>query len=556
MAYLAAGDFRNGIASLRKTLGLNPQHKQAQLKLAGLMSNVDDREYLEEAQGRLRALLQDAPENAEALQALALTELKLGSLEDAARHLEQALAAAPRELMLAVNLAQVKLQQKDAQAAEGILKKACADFPKSADAVVILGRFYFYQNRGAEAEQQFQKALGMDSNHGAALLNLATLQYRTGRKQDAEQSFKRLSSLPDKMFQPLYGTFLFQEKRKAEAIKEFEKLAKKEPNDRTARTRLVAAYQDANMLPEAEKVLSEVLKKNPKDLDALLQRGELFLAGKKFAQAEADFNSVLRMKPDAPEVHYALGSLYQAMGSPQRQRQEFTEALRLNPFLLPVRIELAKSLIAANAGLAAKDLLDAAPESQRNQIGVIEQRNWAYISLNNTVEARKGIDQGLASVRTPDLLLQDSVLKIVTQRSVEARQSLHELLEKSPEDIRALRALVRSHVVQNQLRAGIAEVREYAAKHPNSAIIQYFWGSLLMETGEIAQAKKVLAASKALDPGYAPTDLSLAQIDLRGANWKDARNQLNTILATKGENPLAHQWLGMLEVLPVTRSRR
>jgi len=50
-----------------------------------------------------------------------------------------------------------------------------------------------------------------------------------------------------------------------------------------------------------------------------------------------------------------------------------------------------------------------------------------------------------------------------------------------------------------------------------------------------------------LDPSYAQAALSLAKIDLLQANWKDARSQLTTILSTNGENPLARQWLGMLE---------
>ena len=163
-------------------------------------------------------------------------------------------------------------------------------------------------------------------------------------------------------------------------------------------------------------------------------------------------------------------------------------------------------------------------------------------------EARRGVDQGLASARSQDLLLQDSVLKIVAKRHAEARQSVHEALVRDPEDMRALRILVGSYAAQNQVGAAVEEVRAFATQHPKSAKIQYFWGNLLLETGDRVQAKQALAAAKAADPDYTPTDLSLAQIDLLGANWTDARKQLTSILATKGEDALARKWLGMLEV--------
>jgi tetratricopeptide (TPR) repeat protein len=547
LASLAAGDVRQGVVALRKTLDLNPKHAGAQLRLAELMTYATDPEMLKGARQRLEALVQDSPQNADALHALALTELKLGEPNEAVQDLERAVASSPQEMVFAVTLAQAKLAQNDSKGAEAILKKACDDFPKSPDAPVILGRFYGSQNREADAEQQFRRALAIDPNSGAALLNLATLQIQTGRSADAEKNLKQLSGLKDAMFRPTYANFLFQQGRHAEAIKEYERLAKQDPGDRAARSRLVAAYESDGRLPDAQKVLSGVLQANPKDLDALLQRGELFLAAGKYAEAEADLNQVLHLKPDSPEVHYVLGKLNQARGSKLRQREEMNAVLRLNPSLLQARLELAASLVADNAAQASLDLLEQSPGDQKRTVAVAQQRNWALLSMGRTAEARKGVDLALRAARTPDLLLQDAILKIGAKRYAEARQPLHEVMKKDPEDLRALRVLVSSYTAQNQQSAAVAEVRAQAAAHPKSANVQYFLGSLLLETGNRAQAKQAFAAAKAINPDYAPADMSLAQIDLLQSNWKDARQELSTILAKKAENTLARQWLGMLE---------
>jgi len=552
LAYLAAGDIGRGVANLRKALELNPKHAAAQLRLAQLMTHAPDAAVVKDAQQRLQSLLQNSPDDPDVLHALALTELKLDEPREAIRHLEQAMTAAPQELVLAVVLADAKMQQKDLKGAEEVLKKACGNSPKSADCVVILGRLYVIENKRSEAEQQFQQALGMDPNNGAALLNLATLENAEG-KQEAEVTFKRLSSLPDRTFKAYHAIFLFQGGHRDEALKEFEALARQDPADRVIRTRLVAAYQSMNRLPDARKLLSDALKKNPKDLDALLQRGEILLSDGKYSEAEVDLNQVLHLRPDAPEVHYALAKLYQARGATLRQRQELSEALRLKPYLLTARLELAASLIQENAGNAALGVLDGAPQDQKNLIAFVEQRNWALLGMRQLAEARKEVDRGLASTRTEDLLLQDAILKITEKRYGEARKSLHEAMTKNPEDFRLLRLLVESYAAQNQVSAAVTEVRGYAAQNPKSAAIQYFLGSLLLQTGARDQAKQAFTAVKALNPDYSPADLSLAQIDLLQADWKDARQELNTILSTKrestkSENPQARQWLGMLEV--------
>ncbi len=93
LASFAAGDLTQGVAALRKALELNPKHVGAQLRLAELMTNINDPKYLKDAQDSLKALLQDVPQNAEVLHALALTELKLGDSEGAMEHLGRALAA-------------------------------------------------------------------------------------------------------------------------------------------------------------------------------------------------------------------------------------------------------------------------------------------------------------------------------------------------------------------------------------------------------------------------------------------------------------------------------
>jgi tetratricopeptide (TPR) repeat protein len=546
IAYLAAGDLRNGVACLRKALELNPKHAAAQLRLAQLMASTSEPDVLTDAQHRLQALLQDTPDNPDALHALALAELKLGEPKDAMQLLERAMAAAPQEVLIAVTLAQAKVAQKDSKGAEEVLKKACERSPKSADAVIILGRFYAAQDRAAEAEQQFRRALAMDPQSAAALSDLATVQNLTGRKQEAEQSFKRLSGLPGKMFKPAYATFLFQQGRRDEAIREFEKLAKEDPEDRLARTQLVVAYRAVNRAPDAEKILDKALKKNSRDLDALLQRGEMYLAAGKYEQAEADLNQVLHLKPDDAEVHYVLAKLHQARGTTLSYRQELSKALQLNPYLLSVRLELSENLIASDAR-AALDVLKETPSAQRQLMPVVVQRNWALWAVSDLPEMRKGIDAGLSRVRSTDLLLQDGLWKLRAENFTGARAALEEALKINPEDLRALSALKQSYEAQKQAPLALQKVKEYASRQPKSAPVQEFLGMMLLAHGDRAQARAALTAAKTASPQFTRADLSLVQLDTSEGKLDDARSRLNALLAADTGNSTARLWLGNIE---------
>jgi tetratricopeptide (TPR) repeat protein len=547
LAYFAAGDIRFGVATLRKALELNPKHGPAQLRMAQLMAMTNDPEMLKDAQQRLERMLQDTPNDADTLHSLAFTELKLGEPEDAVAHLNRALTLAPQDVLVAVSMSEARLKQKDVKGAEQILIQATQASPKSAEAAVVLAKFYVGQKRPVEAEQQFQRALSLDSHSADALLNLASLQDREGRKQQAEQNFKRLSELQGSAFKAIHATYLFQEGRRDEAIREFEKISKESPDDRQVRTQLIAAYQAINKTPEAERVLNEALKRNPKDSDALLQRGELFMVAGKYDQAEADLNKVLAMHQDSATAHYVLARLHQSRGEGRIYRQELLKALQLDPTLLPIRIEAAQDLLASRDAKAALSLLDETSASQKQSMPVLVQRNWALWMLGDLGEMRKQIDVGLARGRNAELLLQEGLWDLRAGKFAAARAALEEALNTNPGDVRALSALNQAYVAQKQNATALQKVKEYASHQPKSAPVQDFLGMLLVANGDRQKARAAFMDAKSADPKFVRADLSLIQMDVVEGKFDDAKHRLETILSADRSNMVARLWLGNVE---------
>ncbi|MDX1983186.1 MAG: tetratricopeptide repeat protein [Bryobacteraceae bacterium] len=547
LVYAGMQDYRSAYEAFQKALSVNPNHAEARLKVAQMMAASEDDKIVRDANSKLEKLLAGGKPDVDTLNTLALTELRLGRIENAVQTLEKVIMQSPGELISTLTLARAKMIQGETKAAEDVLKQAAAAAPKSSELPRVLAGFYADQRRWTEAEEQLRKVLATDAANGPAMLDLARLLANQGRKPEAEQMFKKLSATES--FRSIYAAFLYDENRSAEAAKELERLAGQYPDDRQIRTNLVVVYRALGRKDDARKVLERALKKFERDSDALLQRAEILIEEKQYAQAETDVNAVRKLRPTSPEVRYITAKLNRAKGSLLTYRQEMEEALRLNPALLPVRVELAESLIAGKEAKAALNVVNSAPQFQKAALPLLVQRNWAHWAMGEMAAMRQGIDAGLGESRTNDLLVQDAMWKLRSNNAAGARASLEEALKQDPGDLRALKALSNSFLAQKDRDLALKTVKAYAAMNPKSALMQEYLGAMLLQNMDLEGARRALDAAKAADPKFLQTDLTLAQVEVMQGKVDDARKRLESLAASDPSNVLAPLWLGNLETM-------
>ena len=546
LTYLASGNVGNGVAALRHATEINPKHTGAQLKLAELMTTSQNQDILRDAVGRLESVLTASPDNIEATDTLAVAEWRLGKVDDASKRLEEALQRFPASLRSSIQLARLKLGQNDLHGAEEVLKKAEASAPKSPDAAVALGELYVMAGQLDHAEPEFRKALALDAKTGVALMGLAAIQLAGKRMEEAEETLRQVSTFPGKQYKPQHAVFLYRSGKRDEALKEFEGLAKADPEDRAARTRVVSVYIAMGKFPQAESLLAEVLKKNPRDTDALLQESQMYLLRGKAAEAQSDLEKVLHFTPNSAQAHLALAEVHKLQGMTLSARQELGEALRLDKNLLAARVELAKSYVVSEPK-SALQVVDDAPKQQKQMPAIIVQRNWALMGLHNTKEARANLDQALRVARLPELVLQDGVLRLMEKDYDGARAAANEVLAKNPEEVRAARVIVDSYAAQKQLPKAGEKLAQLVAARPNSAGLQYMLGQWEMGTGKVAEARKSFEAAKAANPKLLQAEFALAELDTRENRIDAARQRLTAITATDPKNVAALLSLANLE---------
>ena len=226
--------------------------------------------------------------------ALATIRVQLGKIEDAEKYLNEVLQRSPTNLKSAIALAQVKLAQKDYTGAEQVLKQTVEKSPGSPDAVTALGALYAGTGRLPESEEMFRKAVQLDPKSVGALAALAELQMRTGKPFEAEKSYKAIAAIPGTGNTLAYALFLMRQNRRPESVVELERLSKTNPNDRIARTALIAGYLATDRIASAESILNAALKENGKDQEALIQRSQIYLRKGQYEQAQKDIEAILR----------------------------------------------------------------------------------------------------------------------------------------------------------------------------------------------------------------------------------------------------------------------
>ena len=546
LTYLASGNVGNGVAALRHATEINPKHAGAQLKLAELMTTSQNQDILRDAVGRLESVLTASPDNIEATDSLAVAEWRLGKVDDARKRLEEALQKFPSSLRSSIQLARLKLGQNDLHGAEEVLKKAEASAPKSPDAAVALGELYMLTGQGDRAEPEFRKALALDAKTGVALMGLAAIQLAGKRMDEAEETLRQVSALPDKQYKPQHAVFLYRSGKRDEALKEFEGLAKADPEDRATRTRLVSVYFAMGKLAQAEGLLAGALKTNSRDTDALLQESQLYVFRGKPAEAQSDLEKVLHFTPNSAQAHLALAEVHKLQGMTLSARQELSEALRLDKNLLAARVELAKSYVVSDPR-SALQVVDDAPKQQKQMPAIIVQRNWALMGLHNTKEARTNLDAALRLARLPELVLQDAVLRLMENDYDGARAAANEVLAKNPEEVRAARVILDSYAAQKQLPKAGERLAQLVAARPNSAGLQYLLGQWQVATGKVAEARKSFEAAKAANAKFVDVDFALAELDIRENRIDAARQRLTAITQADPKNVAAQLRLANLE---------
>ena len=549
---LAVAQLRNAqpqeaVNAAQQAVFLDRSHVEANLLLAQLMVQMGQTDVLPQAEELLNNVLAQSGENSDALFVLAATRARLGNAEDAERLLREALEATPDHLKSAIALARFKLGEGDVQGAEAVLKEARDKAEDKREASVALGQFYIGSDQPERAKQVFEEILQTDPEYGPALLGLGALHLRSGDNAQAEAIYQRASKLDDARFKSLYGQALLNSGKSAEAIAEFKRLLAADPSSREMRGRLIAAYLQTGQMSEAEKMLDQAVSSAPEDADARLQRAQIYLQTAQMEKARADLAKVLEYRPNSHHAHFLLAKVHEASGDDRLVRQELDEALRIKPDFIEARLAMAQTLLRGSSPQSSLDILNEAPEAQRNTPGVVSARVWALIGLKDLGRARQLLDTALNDPNPPaEFHIQDGVLKLNENNYAAARAAFELALEKRPGDLRTINLLAGTYLSEQKMALAIEAVRKQVEAVPNRPDLQILLASWYERARYKDEAREAYeSAVRAGDPTHHAA-ISLAKIAASEGRLDDALQELNAVIQASPRNVAAHLMKGTL----------
>lgn len=332
---------------------------------------------LDQAELIYRQILDETPDNADALHLLGVVAHQRGQFGRAMNLIKKAVSLSPDAGTYYCNLAEACRMAGDLAGATAAAQKAVALVPHSPDAHNHLGLALQMQGRFAEAAAAFRDAIELradfalahnnlggvlrelDDREGAlaayrravelapnlplALSNLGQSLLEVGEKDEAERYCKEAVRLAPAFPEGLsnLGNVLRARDNLKDAKECYRLAMKLRPNVAMIHGNLGQALQQEGNLDESIKCYNQAATLDPKS-----SRFETYLASalaekEDFKGAAEHYRKALALKPDFAEAHNGLGSVLHEQGDFKGAVAEFEEARRLKPDFADVYSNLA-----------------------------------------------------------------------------------------------------------------------------------------------------------------------------------------------------------------------
>ncbi|HRZ86817.1 MAG TPA: tetratricopeptide repeat protein [bacterium] len=201
-----------------------------------------------------------------------------------------------------------------------------------------------------EAIQETKRSIELDPNFADAHYNLGEFYARTDQKElaiahyrkylelspaatDRQNIGDRIMKLEGKEDTLYYtrGHDLVKDKKFGDAIDQFKKAVKANPNNAAARNSLALCYQETGKLDEALEEFKEVLRIDPGFAQVHYNLGNVYVLREEPEKAVYEYTKAIELDPKDIDAYYNLGSVLSSQGKPGEAAAQYKKILQINP---------------------------------------------------------------------------------------------------------------------------------------------------------------------------------------------------------------------------------
>lgn len=418
-----SGDYAAAVAALDEKLVETPNHGPAMLYKGRALAGLDK---LAEATNVLRDLERLEGWFARANLALAELNLEAGNIQTADDDIRRVLEQEPDNadaLMLHAKVAMRKHLYEDAIERTN---KVIQAQPDNVKAYLLLGDAYMAKGLPADARDAYLKAQQLEKGRTETYLKLANafhaagdtknatkaigfamqiekdnpelriqaarFYYDTGDLINARGMLREAAQLNPKLPQVYYllGRIAFDEGDFEKALSEFRKAAEFDPNDLDAQLQLGLAYQKLGKQSEAQAIFQKVIGLTPASAEAQLRLGRTFLKYGLYELALETFDKVQRLAPGNAEAPLLAGEAYFKLKRYTQAINKLEESLTLDPNNAHAHYMLGRTYLAAEMADNAVARLKLATFIETRQETLADYYFWlgeAYMAQKQYAKA-------------------------------------------------------------------------------------------------------------------------------------------------------------------------
>ncbi len=305
-----------------------------------------------------------------------------------------------------------------------------------------------------------------------------------------------------------------------EAVKQFQDLVEKNPDNIFLRFALSKALLETGDLVDARSQLQEVVKRNATFLDGQITLADVAFRLGSFAEAADHAQAALAINPGNVPAQLLVGRASMRLGNLQQAETALEALARQQPNSMDVRIELARLEVLKkrypDAEAAFSKILASNPDEFRAIAGLVD----IDVAQNRPDKALAKLDQEITRTHgASQMLYLAAITALRTGRFAECIGYLQRLADKTPDSIDPEIELASVLRLQGNYRRAIDTLRKAALLQPKDPRPTAMLSSLLEMTNQQQEAKALARKALNQDP-----------------NNKAAMNNLAYLLAETGDN--------------------
>jgi predicted O-linked N-acetylglucosamine transferase (SPINDLY family) len=343
--HLRQGRIAEGQAVCRAILQGAPQDAEAH-RLLGLLAVSAGNPSLGEA--HLRSALASRPDSAEVHNALCLLMASQGRFAEAEQAARRALAIRPNFAEAENNLGGALQGQERLDEAVAAFRRALAIRPNFAEAAYNLGYVLQAQQDWEQAALAYERTLGLRPGLPEAEHNLGLVRQFQGRMKDAVEAYRRSLKADPKNHKSAYNLGIALQDLGCidEAIEAYTWALAAQPGLYIAANNLGSALQQRGRLDDAVRAYQHALSINPVYPEAENNLGNVLKDKGNLVEAIAAYRRALDIRPVYAEAESNLGLAYHNSGRLEEATEAYYRALKIRPEYAEAQNNLGNALLA------------------------------------------------------------------------------------------------------------------------------------------------------------------------------------------------------------------